>query len=112
MSVYIINNMVIHDRAEYGKYVRAFLPVFLKYQGEVVALQDDPTALEGVWPYSRTVILRMPSAEKTREWYESAEYQAIAAYRWKSTESNIVILPEYRGSAPRTDASEAQAKNR
>jgi uncharacterized protein (DUF1330 family) len=103
MSVYIINNMVIHDREEYGKYVRAFLPIFLKYHGEVVALQDNPTALEGAWPYSRTVILRMPSAEKTREWYESPEYQAIAAYRWKSTESNVVILPEFSGAARKAD---------
>jgi uncharacterized protein (DUF1330 family) len=104
MSVYIINNMVIHDREEYDQYVRAFLPIFLKYQGEVVALQDDPAPLEGTWPYSRTVILRMPSAEKTREWYESPEYQAIAAQRWRSTKSNVVILPEFRGSSRGRDA--------
>ena len=95
MSVYIINNMVIRDREEYAKYERAFLPIFLKYHGEVLALQDGPKAREGIWPYTRTVLLRMPSEEKVREWLESAEYQAIAKHRWNSTESNIVVLPEF-----------------
>lgn len=76
MSVYIINNMVIRDREEYGKYERALLPAFLKYGGEVLALQDGPKAQEGTWPYTRTVLLRMPSEEKAHEWVESAEYQA------------------------------------
>jgi len=94
MSVYLINNMIIRDRQEYGEYVRAFMPIFKKYQGEIIAVQDNPVPLEGNWPYSRTVLLRMPSAEKAREWYDSPEYRAIAVHRWNSTESNAVLLEE------------------
>ena len=101
MSVYIINNMVIRDRDEYRIYERAFLSTFLKHGGEVLVVHDDPRPLEGEWPYSRTVILRMPSEQKTRQWYESAEYQAIARHRWNSTQSNVVILPAYQVPAPR-----------
>jgi uncharacterized protein (DUF1330 family) len=95
MSVYIINNMVIRDPEEYAKYARAFLPLFLKHGGEVLAVQDDPKPLEGSWAFSRTVLLRMPSAEKAREWYESDEYKTMAKHRWASTDSNVVILPAF-----------------
>ena len=101
MSVYIINNMVIRDRAEYRQYERAFLPGFLAFGGEVLAVQDDPKPREGEWPFTRTVLLRMPSAEAAQEWYESAEYQAIVKHRWNSTDSNVVILPEFVMPTPR-----------
>src|SRR5215204_1658600 len=95
MSVYVINNMVVRDRDEYMEYVRAFMPVLLKYGGTVVAVQDDPKPLEGSWPYSRTIVLRLPSMERAMQWYESAEYRAIAVHRWNATQSNVVILPAF-----------------
>jgi len=102
MAVYIINNMLIHDPEEYRIYERAFMPTFLPYGGEVLAVQDDPKPHEGTWPYSRTVLLRMPSEEQARAWYESPEYQQIAKHRWNATQSNVVILPEFKipGSKP------------
>ena len=50
MAVYILNNMTIHDRAEYDRYLRAFLGVFRKYQGEILAAVDAPAPVEGEWP--------------------------------------------------------------
>jgi uncharacterized protein (DUF1330 family) len=96
MAVYIINNMVIRDREEYGRYERSFLATFLPFGGEVLAVQDDPKPREGAWPFTRTVLLRMPSEDAAREWYESAGYQAIVEHRWNSTASNVVILPEFK----------------
>ena len=92
MAVYIINNMTIHDRGEYDAYVRAFLPVFQKYTGEILAVTDAPPPLEGQWPYDRTVVLSFPSREEARRWYESPEYQEIAKHRFQGTTSNVVIL--------------------
>lgn len=110
MSVYVINNMVVRDRDEYMEYVRAFMPVFLKYDGTVVAAQDDPKPLEGSWPYSRTIVLRLPSMERAMQWYESAEYRAIAVHRWNSTQSNVVILPGF--SAQRSTAAAVESPQR
>src|SRR5258705_12726977 len=92
MSVYIINNMVVLDRDEYKKYERAFLPTFLRYGGEDLAVQDDPQPREGAWPYTRTVLLRMPSEEQAHAWYQSTAYQAIVKHRQNGTQSNVVIL--------------------
>jgi uncharacterized protein (DUF1330 family) len=96
VTVYIINNLIIHDRDEYKRYERAFLPTFLPYGGEVLAVQDDPQPREGTWPYSRTVLLRLPSEERARAWIESPEYQAIVGLRWNSTQSNVMMLPAFQ----------------
>ena len=92
MSVYIINNMTIHDRAEYDTYLRGFMKVFRKFNGEVLAAQDSPQAVEGEWPYHRTILLRFPSREDAQRWSESPEYKEIERHRLNGTVSNIVFL--------------------
>lgn len=92
MTVYIINNMTIHDREEYETYLRGFMPVFKKYDGSILAAQDAPTPLEGNWPYDRTILLSFPSREAADRWAQSAEYREIATHRLAGTVSNVVIL--------------------
>ena len=92
MTVYVINNMTIHDRAEYDAYLRAFMPVFRKYEGRVLAAQDRPQPIEGSWPYERTILLSFPSREALDRWSQSPEYQEIAKHRLAGTVSNVVVL--------------------
>jgi uncharacterized protein (DUF1330 family) len=96
MAVYIINNMTIHDRAEYGRYLHAFMGVFAKFSGEILAAADAPAPVEGEWPYDRTILLRFPSREEARRWSESPEYREIAQHRWNATKSNVVFLDEFQ----------------
>lgn len=92
MSVYVINNMTIHDRDAYRAYLRDFMPVFEQYGGKVLAAQDSPVALEGEWPYGRTILLSFPSRALAEQWAASAEYQRIAVHRRAGTVSNVVFL--------------------
>ncbi|MBI3523974.1 MAG: DUF1330 domain-containing protein [Betaproteobacteria bacterium] len=92
MAVYIINNMSIHNRAEYDTYLRAFMEVFRKFNGRVLAAVDAPVPVEGEWPHDRTVLLSFPSREDANRWYQSPEYQEIARHRLNGTHSNVVIL--------------------
>jgi uncharacterized protein (DUF1330 family) len=94
MAVYIIAQIGIHDRAEYEKYSDGFLDVFVKYQGELLVVSEDPVVVEGEWPYTRTVVIRFPSADEARRWYESPEYQAIAQHRYRAATANAVIVEE------------------
>jgi uncharacterized protein (DUF1330 family) len=96
--VYIINNMTIHDRAAYDTYLRAFMGVFRKYDGEVLVAANAPSPVEGEWPYDRTIVLRFPSREEALRWSESPEYKEIAHHRWKGTKSNVVILDGFPSS--------------
>ena len=92
MPVYIINNMTIHDRAEYETYLRAFMDVFRKFNGQALVAQNAPSPSEGTWPYDRTIMLSFSSREEALRWYESPEYKAIVVHRHNGTTSNVVIL--------------------
>lgn len=92
VPVYIINNMTIHDRAAYERYLRAFIGVYRLFKGSVLAAQERPQPLEGSWPYDRTVLLSFPSREDATAWINSPEYQAIVGDRHAGTLSNVVML--------------------
>lgn len=92
MPVFIINNMTIHDRTEYDTYVGKFMAVFKQFDGQILAVQDHPPAVEGSWPYDRTILLSFPDREQARRWSESPQYQEIVRHRNAGTTSNIVIL--------------------
>ena len=101
MSVYIINNMTIQNRAEYDTYLRGFMGVFRQFNGSILAVQDNPAPLEGAWPYDRTVILSFPNREDAQRWIQSDEYQEIAKHRYAGTDSNVVILDGLPARDPR-----------
>jgi uncharacterized protein (DUF1330 family) len=91
--VYVIAQIEIHDRAKYREYEKGFGEIFAKYEGEGVGFSEDPTVVEGEWPYTRTVLLRFPSEEALFAWYHSPEYQELAENRWASSTANIVAIP-------------------
>jgi uncharacterized protein (DUF1330 family) len=94
MSVLIIAQIEIHDRASYDKYSEGFLEVFARYRGELLVVSEDPYVVEGEWPYTRTVVIRFPSADEATRWYSSPEYQAIAQHRFRGAKTNAVIVEE------------------
>ena len=58
MSVYLIAQINIHDRDRYGQYEAGFMEIFAQYGGEMLAVDESPTVLEGQWPHTRTVLIR------------------------------------------------------
>lgn len=92
MTVYIINNMTVHDQEEYRKYVKDFMPVFERFGGKILAVQNAPSAVEGTWPFDRTVLLSFPTREAALQWANSPGYKGIAVHRQAGTTSNVVIL--------------------
>ena len=117
MTVYIINNMTVHDQDEYKTYVKAFMPIFERFGGKVLAVQNSPLAIEGVWPFDRTVLLSFPTRAAFEQWSGSAAYKAIAAHRHAGTVSNVVVLdalPPVSAAVPesmRTESMAASTKN-
>lgn len=92
MSVYVIAQINIHDRAEYDKYSAGFLDVFERYTGKLLVVSENSEVVEGEWPYTRTVLLRFPSAAEARHWYESPEYQAIAQHRFRGATTIVAMV--------------------
>jgi uncharacterized protein (DUF1330 family) len=91
MNSYFIAQIEIHDWNEYELYLKGFDRIFCKFKGEVVAVDDNPTVLEGNWPYTRIVIIRFPSRAEAMQWYESSDYQQLVKHRHKASKADIII---------------------
>ena len=94
MTVYIIAQITISDREEYGKYEEGFMEIFDKYEGELLSVDEGPDVIEGSWTATRTVLLSFPSVEAAKTWYDSDEYQALAQHRFAASSANLIMVPE------------------
>ena len=92
MSSYFIAQINIHDPEEYARYLEGYDEIFARYNGTVVAVDDNVKLLEGEWPFGRTVVIRFPSSEELLAWYESPEYQTLAKHRRNASVANIVLV--------------------
>jgi uncharacterized protein (DUF1330 family) len=92
MSCYFLAQLKIHDRQSYEDYTAGFDEIFAKYDGEVLAVDEEPRILEGRWEFSRAVLIRFPSEEEANRWYSSVEYQRLASRRWKAAEGPVILM--------------------
>lgn len=92
MPVYVVAEITIADRGEYAKYEAGFLPIWQRFRGELLAVDERPSVIEGEWPHTRTVLLRFPDAAEVERWYRSPEYQALARHRWNASRANVALL--------------------
>jgi uncharacterized protein (DUF1330 family) len=92
MKCFFIAQINIHDQAEYDEYLAGFDQVFDRFRGEVLAVDDNSTTLEGNWPYRRTVLIQFPDKREALRWYHSTDYQKLAKHRWQAASANIVLV--------------------
>ncbi len=92
MSCYFVAQIKIHDEAEYKKYLDGTDAVFAAFKGEIIAVDDHPTVLEGEWEYSRIVMIRFPDEADLRRWYDSPGYREIVKHRWRASEADVLIV--------------------
>ena len=92
MSVYAVGLVTIKDREKYAAYECRFREVLTPFGGEILAVEDAARVIEGQWPAQRTVILRFPSEEAAKQWYDSEPYQKLVRLRADAAEAAIAIL--------------------
>ena len=92
MTAYFIANIRIRDEKGYQKYLDDVDLVFGQFNGRYLAVDDRPEVLEGIWDYSRLVLIEFPDKESLRSWYDSAEYQNILKYRLGAAECDSIII--------------------
>jgi uncharacterized protein (DUF1330 family) len=92
MTHYVIAQINIDDRQAYAKYEAGVMEVFEKFEGTMLAVDEDPKLLEGSWPYTRTVLISFPSEAQALNWYQSDDYQALAQHRFNSSSANVSVI--------------------
>ena len=94
MAGYLIANYNVTNEEGYLSYVAAVGPTILAHKGEILVAGPGSEAIEGT-PGAVTVVLKFPSTDALRGWYDSPEYQAIIHLRTDNTEGGMVIADEF-----------------
>jgi len=95
MSVYVIAQISINDRATYNKYQARFLEVFAKFKGQLLAADENPQVVEGAWEREKVVLMKFPDKESFEAWAFSPEYQEIAKDRKAGSEAIVLLVKSF-----------------
>ena len=92
MTHYFVAQIKINDPTEYDKYLENFDDIFSKYKGEYLAIDESPTLLEGIWDYTKSVLIKFNSKQDFEDWYYSEDYQKILKHRLSSAKCDTILL--------------------
>lgn len=92
MSAYIIARMRVDDPESYGRYSAQVMKTLEGTGGEFVVRGGEMEVIEGEWPYPRLVVLRFPTREAAKRWYDSPAYAAIRDIRIGASEGDLILV--------------------
>ena len=84
----------IDDQERFGQYLAGVIPTLEAHGGVPLGMDDPAAVLEGAAPYPRVVLLKFPTPEAARAWYDSADYQAVAEHRHASSDHVLYLVNE------------------
>ena len=91
MSVYVIATCDITDPKGYESYVPAVVALLQKHGAEILAADYQAEVLEGKAP-GVNVVLRFPSEEAARNWYNDPAYGPVKQIRLNSCQNGAIVL--------------------
>ncbi len=91
MPAYIIADVEVTDPAQYEEYKKLSTAAMQAYGAEVLVRGGRSERLEGRAP-GRVVVLRFPSLQAARAFYDSAEYARARAARANAAIMNMFIV--------------------
>jgi len=97
VTVYAIASLKFTDRDAYNRYQAAFMEVFQRYSGTLLAADEAPRVVEGSWDRDKVVLMSFPDEEAFRDWAESPDYQRISEDRHAGADTVVVLVRAIRG---------------
>jgi uncharacterized protein (DUF1330 family) len=95
MSVYVIAQISITDRDFYNKYQSRFLDVFKKFKGTLLAADENPKTVEGVWNREKVILIEFPDETAFRDWAFSPEYREISKDRKAGSDGTVLLVKSF-----------------
>ena len=71
MTVYVIAQLKITDRAAYDRYQVRFFEVFRKFNGRLLSADERPSVVEGDWNRDKLVLMSFPDEAAYHAWADS-----------------------------------------
>ena len=91
-SAYILANVDVKDPAAYEEYKR-LSTIAMKAHGAEVCVRGGRTEVhEGDWTPDRVVLLKFPTMEKAKAFYDSTEYAAAIKARENIAVMRMVLI--------------------
>jgi uncharacterized protein (DUF1330 family) len=91
MTVYVIAQLKMTDRAAYDRYQARFFEVFRKFSGRLLSADESPSVVEGDWNRDKLVLMSFPDETAYHAWADSPEYLEISKDREAGAQA-IVLL--------------------
>ena len=92
MTVYAIAALKFADRDAYTRYAAAFMEVFARYSGTLLAADEAPQVVEGQWDRDKVVLMAFRDEIAFREWAESPDYQRISEDRRAGADTVVLLV--------------------
>ena len=91
-SAYILANVDVKNPAAYEEYKRLSSIAMKAHGAEVCIRGGKADVLEGNWAPDRLVLLKFPSTQQARKFYDSAEYGAARKAREGIAVMRMVLI--------------------
>jgi uncharacterized protein (DUF1330 family) len=91
-SAYILANVDVTDPQQYEQYKKLSTIAMQAHGAEVCARGGKVDVLEGDWTPKRVVLMKFPTAEAARAFYDSPEYAAAKAARQGAAVMRMVLI--------------------
>jgi uncharacterized protein (DUF1330 family) len=91
---YVLVEMNVTDPEQYKHYMAAAPATIKPYGGEYLVRGGKHESLEGDWQPHRIAVLRFPSYEQAKAWYDNGAYTQVRTQRAGATEYFNMVLVE------------------
>lgn len=92
MTAYVIYHAEVTDPEQYARYREKSTPAVIAAGGEFIVRGGELDLLEGELPLGRTVIVKFPSVEAARAWYDGEDYREARKLREGAVIANAYIV--------------------
>jgi uncharacterized protein (DUF1330 family) len=91
VPAYVIADIDVTDPERYRDYTARTPDSIARHGGRWVVRGGASHVLEGNWDPGRIVVIEFPSVEAARGWFESDDYQELAAIRREASTARILV---------------------
>ncbi|HEX7736643.1 MAG TPA: DUF1330 domain-containing protein [Ktedonobacteraceae bacterium] len=92
MAAYFIVDVNVENPVLYEEYRKLVGPTLELYGGKFLARGGATESIEGGWQTQRLVILEFADTAQFHRWYDSPEYSAAKAIRFKASTARAILV--------------------
>ena len=91
-AAYLLVTLDVHDKEKFAAYRQVVGPTIQKYGGQALVVDGKWEKLEGRDQRSMVVVLRFPSYEQAKAWYDSDDYAGPLKMRKESADADVILV--------------------